>query len=71
MSQSKLKSADSNAVCDFIVADSFAAIATEETLMDSIWFIKVPKINCFGNGKDTDDYDHIIPTGVGYMIGHF
>ena len=63
--------AESNAICDFIVADSFIAIAAEESSMDSIWFIKVTKIDCVGNGKDVDDYGHIIPTGVGYMMGNF
>ena len=64
-------SSDSNAICHFLVANSFVAVAAEEALMDLIWFIKVTKINCIGNGKDADDYDHTIPTGVGYMIGHF
>ena len=64
-------STDSSAICDFIVADAFVAIAAKETLMGLIWFIKVTKIGCVGNGKDIDNYDHIIPTGVGYMIGHF
>ena len=33
--------------------------------------IKVTKIDCVGNGKDVDDYGHIIPAGVGYMMGNF
>ena len=53
--------AESNAICDFIVADSFIDIAAEESPMDSIWFIKVTKIDCVGNGKDVDDYGHIHP----------
>ena len=63
--------AESSAICDFIVADSFIAIAAEESSMDSVWFIKVTKIDCVGNGKDVDDYGHVIPTGVGYMMTTF
>ena len=69
--RSQTTSAHSNAICDFILADSFVAIATEETSMDLVRFIKVTKINSARNGKDVDDYGHIIPTSLGYMIGHF
>ena len=63
--------AESNAICEFIVADSSIAIAAEESSTDSIWFIKVTKTDCMGNDKGVDDYGHIIPTGVGYMMGNF
>ena len=60
-------------ILEFILPDSYVAITAEETSLDTTWFVKINKIDCCGNGngKDTDDYGHVIPPGAKFLKGHY
>ena len=56
---------------DFIVPLSVVAVAPGTKSVDSIWFIKVIKINLVRANKCVDDYGHVVPPGMLHISGHF
>lgn len=55
---------------DFILLDSFVAVAADSGSIDTVWFIHIVD-KCTSDGTDVDDYGHGIPHGVKYLKGHF
>ena len=60
-----------NKLNNFIIENTFVAVATDEQLADSNWFIKVVQRKCMSNENVTDVYSHTIPAGFKYIKGHF
>ena len=52
-----------NCQYNFIIENMFVAVAADELLPDSNWFIKIVQRKCVNNENVTDDYDHTIPAG--------
>ena len=60
-----------NDLNNFVIENTFVAVAADELLLDSNWIIKVVQRKCVSNENITDDYGYIIPSGFKYMKGHF
>ena len=60
-----------NNLNNFIIENMFVAVAADELLPDSSWFIKVVQRKCVSNENVTNDYGHTIPAGSKYTKGHF
>ena len=58
-------------VDDFVTPDSYVAIAAPETSQDTVWFVKVIKVNLCSAKEEKDDYQNIIPKGTKYLSGYF
>ena len=56
---------------DFIIPQTYVAVAADDNSLDPMWLIKVLEVECCGNGKDDDDCGNIIPVGVNFIKGHF
>ena len=62
-----MESANDNVV-DFVLPDTYYAVAAEKRSLDAIWFIKV-KSSCEAIGKNNDDYDYQIAAGLENIEG--
>ena len=60
-----------NNLNNFIIENTFVAVAADELLPDSNWFIKVVQRKCVSNENVTDDHVHTIPARFKYIKGHF
>ena len=60
---------DPNSV-DFVLPDTFCAIAADINWPDTTWFVKV-KQNCEAKNTITGDYDIQITAGQEYIEGYF
>ena len=71
LTESVSSSHDDEGRYDFIIPQMYVAVAADDNSLDPMWFIKVLKVECCGNGKYGDDYGNIIPVGVNFIKGHF
>ena len=60
-----------NNLNNFIIENTFVAVAADELSPNSNWFIKVVQRKCVSNENATDDCSHTIPAGFKYIKGHF
>eukprot|EP00794_Sanderia_malayensis_P019611 gene19611-21542_t len=58
------------AVDDFILPDSFAAIAADDPT-ETLWFIQVIDVNLSSTKNEVDGYKNVIPPGTMYVSGYF
>jgi hypothetical protein len=56
---------------DMIVPETNVAVAAPKDSMDSMWFVKVAKIDCIELEDVIDSYKHKVPAGTSFMKGHF
>ena len=66
----KMEDSDDHDISDFLLADTYCAVAADETSSDTNWFIKVKDSYCAQEQK-TDDYNNIITPGMDYIEGKF
>jgi len=66
----KMEDSDDHDISDFLMADTYCAVAADETSSDTNWFIKVKDSYCEQEQK-TDDYNNIITPGMDYIEGKF
>ena len=58
------------AVDDFILPDSFVAIAADDPA-ETLWFIQVIDVNLSSTKNEVDGYKNVIPPGTMYFSGYF
>ena len=58
-------------VDDFILPNSFVAIAAGREDSDTVWFVKVIDVNLTSTKEEEDDYKNVIPAGNVFISGNF
>ena len=61
---------DENDASEFLLADTYCAVAADKSSSDTVWFIKVKDSNN-ASVQMTDDYNNIIAAGMDYVEGNF
>ena len=56
---------------DFLSVGWVVALANQESLRDSVWFIKIAEINCVADELASDSYGNKILLGIPFLKGHF
>ena len=62
---------DVSDITEYVVPDTYVAVAADSKSIDTVWFIKVAENNCISRGDDVDDYGHMIIENVKFNKGHF
>jgi len=69
--QSTTPAVDSSSSIDFVVPETYCALAAEQNSADLLWFVKIEQVREPQTSLCTDDYGHSIAPGYGFVEGHF
>lgn len=66
----EMDGSDDHDISEFLLADTYCAVATDEKSSDTVWFIKI-KDSYRAQKQMTDDYNNSIAPGMDYIEGKF